>query len=127
MHLELRISSKFFDEMAVMVYSGAWGKLNHEKYLKSKISGSCPFKSNVFAQPYNSNSTILIFCYVKYPTLTYIAALFLAIDTNLSSKVLFGHNANVVVFLYSVPILVHWEQPLLKTDLNVLLIRQELL
>jgi hypothetical protein len=27
-----------------MVYSGAWGKLIHEKYLKSKISWHCPFK-----------------------------------------------------------------------------------
>jgi hypothetical protein len=27
-----------------MVYSGAWGKLIHEKYLKSKISWLCPFK-----------------------------------------------------------------------------------
>jgi hypothetical protein len=27
-----------------MVYSGAWGKLIHEKNLKSKISWHCPFK-----------------------------------------------------------------------------------
>jgi hypothetical protein len=44
-----------------------------------------------------------------------------------SSNVLFGHNANVVVYMYSVPLLVHWEQPMLKTDMNVLLMRQELL
>ncbi len=27
-----------------MVYSGAWGKLNHEKNQKQKISWHCPFK-----------------------------------------------------------------------------------
>jgi hypothetical protein len=31
-------------EMAVMVHSGAWGKLIHEKNQKSKISWHCPFK-----------------------------------------------------------------------------------
>ncbi len=31
-------------ETALMVYSGAWGKLIHEKNLKSKISWHCPFK-----------------------------------------------------------------------------------
>jgi hypothetical protein len=29
-----------------MVYSGAWGKLIHEKNQKSKISWHCPFKEN---------------------------------------------------------------------------------
>jgi hypothetical protein len=29
-----------------MVYSEAWGKLIHEKNLKSKISWHCPFKFN---------------------------------------------------------------------------------
>jgi hypothetical protein len=29
-----------------MVYSGAWGKLIHEKNQKSKISLHCPFKAN---------------------------------------------------------------------------------
>ncbi len=37
-----RILEKF--EMALMVYSGACGKLIHEKNLKSKISWHCPFK-----------------------------------------------------------------------------------
>ena len=39
----LREFSKTF-EMAVMVYSHAWGKLIHEKKQKSKISWHCPFK-----------------------------------------------------------------------------------
>jgi hypothetical protein len=30
--------------MALVIYSGAWGKLIHEKYMKSKISWHCPFK-----------------------------------------------------------------------------------
>ncbi len=34
-------SGKF--ETALMVYSGAWGKLIHEKSQKSKISWHCPF------------------------------------------------------------------------------------
>ncbi len=34
-------------EMAVMVYSCAWGKLIHEKKQKSKISWHCPFKGTV--------------------------------------------------------------------------------
>ncbi len=29
-----------------MVYSGAWGKLIHEKNQKSKISWHCPFNKN---------------------------------------------------------------------------------
>jgi hypothetical protein len=39
-HLELRIILKILEKfgMALMVYSEAWGKLIHEKYLKSKIS-----------------------------------------------------------------------------------------
>ncbi len=31
-------------EKALMVYSGAWGKLIHEKYQKSKIWRHCPLK-----------------------------------------------------------------------------------
>ncbi len=42
----LREFSKKF-EMAVMVYSDAWGKLIHEKNQKSKISWHCPFKGIV--------------------------------------------------------------------------------
>jgi hypothetical protein len=30
--------------MALVVYSGAWGKLIHEKYMKSKIWWHCPFR-----------------------------------------------------------------------------------
>jgi hypothetical protein len=39
-NLELRISPEFPRkvEKALMVYSGAWGKLIHEKNQKSKIS-----------------------------------------------------------------------------------------
>ncbi len=36
------ISKKF--EMALMIYSGAWGKLIQEKNHKPKISWHCPFK-----------------------------------------------------------------------------------
>ncbi len=32
-------------ETALLVYSGAWGKLIHEKNLKSKISSHYPFKA----------------------------------------------------------------------------------
>ncbi len=39
----LREFSKKF-QMALMVYSGAWGKLIHEKNEKQKISWHCPFK-----------------------------------------------------------------------------------
>jgi len=35
-------SKKF--EVAIMVYSGAWWKLIHEKNQKSKITWHCPFK-----------------------------------------------------------------------------------
>jgi hypothetical protein len=39
-NLELRISPRIFEkfETALMVYSGAWGKLIHEKNQKQKIS-----------------------------------------------------------------------------------------
>jgi hypothetical protein len=45
-HHELRISPRIFKkfETALLVYSGAWGKLIHEKNQKSKISWHCPFK-----------------------------------------------------------------------------------
>ncbi len=42
----LREFSKKF-EMAVLVYSGAWGKLINEKNQKSKISWHCPFKESL--------------------------------------------------------------------------------
>ncbi len=44
-HTELRIFLNFWKvfETTLMVYSGAWGKLIHEKYQKSKISWYCPF------------------------------------------------------------------------------------
>ncbi len=46
-HLEPRISPRIFEKIRngcnVMVYSGAWGKLIHEKNQKSKISWHCPF------------------------------------------------------------------------------------
>jgi hypothetical protein len=34
-------------EMILMLLSGAWGKVIHEKYLKQKISWHCPFKGTV--------------------------------------------------------------------------------
>jgi hypothetical protein len=47
LHLELRIYPKRTTfEMALMVYLGTWGKLIHEKYLKSKISWNCPFQGD---------------------------------------------------------------------------------
>ncbi len=44
-NLEQRISPRFSKkfEAALTVYSGAWGKLIHEKNQKSKISWHCPF------------------------------------------------------------------------------------
>ncbi len=39
----LREFSKKF-ETTLLVYSGAWGKMIHEKNQKSKISWHCPFK-----------------------------------------------------------------------------------
>jgi hypothetical protein len=41
----LRECSKKF-ETALMVYSGSWGKLIHEKSQKQKISWRCPFNCN---------------------------------------------------------------------------------
>ncbi len=45
-HLEREYLREFSKkiEMAVLVYSGAWGKLIHGKNQKSKISWNCPFK-----------------------------------------------------------------------------------
>ncbi len=48
----LREFSKKF-ETALLVYSGAWGKLIHEKKQKSKISWHCPFKGLKFFNPYS--------------------------------------------------------------------------
>jgi hypothetical protein len=48
-HLELRISPRIFEKIRNgpnvihMLYSGAWGKLIHEKNQKSKILWHCPF------------------------------------------------------------------------------------
>jgi hypothetical protein len=46
----LREFSKKF-ETALMVYSGAWGKLIHEKNQKQKISWHCPFKPATSRNP----------------------------------------------------------------------------
>jgi hypothetical protein len=35
--------SQLLDSFAIIGYTGAWGKLIHEKNLKSKISWQCPF------------------------------------------------------------------------------------
>jgi hypothetical protein len=45
----LREFSKKF-ETALLVNSGAWGKLIHEKKQKSKISWHCPFKAEDVAE-----------------------------------------------------------------------------
>jgi hypothetical protein len=45
----LREFSKKF-ETALLVNSGAWGKLIHEKKQKSKISWHCPFNPKIFAK-----------------------------------------------------------------------------
>jgi hypothetical protein len=37
-HLDLRISPRIFEKMILMLLSGAWGKVIHEKNLKQKIS-----------------------------------------------------------------------------------------
>ncbi len=56
-YLELWMSPQICEkfEMAQIVYSGAQGKLIHEKNLKSKISWHCPFKG--------------IYCSVPLPSL----------------------------------------------------------
>ncbi len=51
----LRAFSKKF-ETALMVYSGDWGKLIHEKNQKSKISRHCPFKGTVVHVTYDKQS-----------------------------------------------------------------------
>ncbi len=52
-------SKKF--EMAQMVYSGAWGKVIHEKNKKSKISWHCPFKCFIH---FNEHGHCTVFIYV---------------------------------------------------------------
>ncbi len=41
-----------------MVYSGAWGKLIHEKNQKQKISWHCPFKREVTQELFTSHSLV---------------------------------------------------------------------
>jgi hypothetical protein len=43
-YLDLRIFPKIFEkfEMTLMFFSGAWGRMIHEKNLKKKISRHCP-------------------------------------------------------------------------------------
>ncbi len=53
----LRKFSKKF-ETALMVYSGAWGKLIHEKNQRQKISWHCPFKGT--GSPYGV--VVLVTC-----------------------------------------------------------------
>jgi hypothetical protein len=45
-HLYLRISPRIFEkfETVLMGYSGAWGRLIHEKNQKQKVSWHFPFK-----------------------------------------------------------------------------------
>ncbi len=49
-HLDLRIFSRIFEnfEMTLMLLSGAWGKMIHERNLKQKILWHCPFKYNIY-------------------------------------------------------------------------------
>jgi hypothetical protein len=54
----LREFSKKF-EMAVLVYSGAWGKLINEKNQKSKISWHCPFKGLSWPEKYETVKQLL--------------------------------------------------------------------
>jgi hypothetical protein len=37
-HLDLRISLRIFEKFIILLFSGAWGKVIHEKNLKQKIS-----------------------------------------------------------------------------------------
>jgi hypothetical protein len=43
----LREFAKNF-EMALMLFSGAWTKMIHERNLKQKVSWHCPFKYNIY-------------------------------------------------------------------------------
>ncbi len=52
----LREFSKKF-QTALMVYSGAWRKLNHEKTRSRKISWHCPFKLNGFINDNTDSDT----------------------------------------------------------------------
>ncbi len=71
-HLELdtmsceyhREFSKNF-ETALMGYSGAWGKLIHEKDLKSKISWHCPLTENSWRNAHMSISRKSIYTFRK--------------------------------------------------------------
>ncbi len=49
--LDMRISPRIFKkiQMTLMLFSGAWGKMIHEKNLKQKISWHCPFKDSIGA------------------------------------------------------------------------------
>jgi hypothetical protein len=64
----LREFSKKF-EMALLVYSGAWRKLIHEKKQKSKISWHCPFKMNKIKDNDKSEDKgrgLIIMCTVNF-------------------------------------------------------------
>jgi hypothetical protein len=43
-----------------MGYSGAWGKLIHEKNLRSKISWHCPFKNKYIVLLFNFFFSVII-------------------------------------------------------------------
>jgi hypothetical protein len=41
-------------EMILMLFSGAWGKVIHEKNLKQKISWHCPFNRLIDFRPFQT-------------------------------------------------------------------------
>jgi hypothetical protein len=57
-------SKKF--KMTLMLFSGAWGKMNHEKKPKRKILWHCPFNGHIVIRTVQCDSCCLIMMSVQY-------------------------------------------------------------
>ncbi len=105
-------------EMAVIVYSDAWGKLIHEKNQKSKISWHCPFNTSPLF--HSSSPHVLIVsnsfhpCILSYLYIIFVFRTILTFCVLFLSTVLYScsfSSYSLPIFNWLLPFLV-WFSPL---------------
>ncbi len=114
-------SKKF--EMALMVFSGAWGKLIHEKNQKSKISWHCSFKSEILLKIKTQFSQLFIFgTYCNYIPVCGSGKYFFRIWICRSVILTYGSGSRRIFIMDQVPLITWTFLWLVKNNLFLKLV-----
>ncbi len=108
-HLDFRISPRILEKFktVLMGYSGAGGKMTHEKNQKQKISRDCPFKCNSLVAPFlklseRTWSVVYTDCFMVFISL--LDCMYIMCDWIASGRILITHHSRKLFWDRSVDV-----------------------